>query len=817
MRDALEQFRDAIRAAGFTPPDVIQVGEFHRFPGAGKGNGNTAGWCKLFSDELCGVFGDHSTGFVKTWRAEQVQAEVVRRPAARTRPAPAPTPPAQDHAALWASGAEPGEACEHPYLVRKQVQAHGIRIADDLLLIPMRDGFGELVGVQKIDRDGGKLFVKGSRKVGAFHMIQTPYLGMIQTPYAGIIIAEGYATGASIFEAIENITTVVAFDCGNLIHVAKALHAKYPKLAITMAADDDHRSADNPGIAKASEAALAVGGLLAVPDFGADRPEGATDFNDLAIHRGADAVKRAIANARPPDIPEGQPKGENATGADPDGPDWPEPRPLPDALASVEPFASELLPDSLRAWCDDISERVQCPPDFVAVAAVAALGAVLGRKVAVRPQERTDWTEVANQWALVVGRPGVMKSPAIEQALAPLRRLEMMAREQHTADLTAFRADEAARKLRAKADEREAEKVVAKNRSADVSHLLRDYGANIEAPTCKRFSTSDTSAESLAELIRLNPNGLLVHRDEMVSLLRDLDREEKASARGFYLTGWNGSTPYTVDRLGRGLDLNIPAVCLSLLGGTQPARLAGYVHTATHGRSGDDGLIQRFGLLVWPDLSGEWRNVDRWPDSSARRTAWETFRRLDELTAEAVDAVQDAGFNGEPEGVPYLRLGESARERFVGWRAELEARLRSRELAPAIESHLSKFRKLVPSLALLFHVADGGSGPVDEAPMLRALAWASYLESHAKRVYGSGPASEAAAARAIVMRIRAGDLLAVFAGWQVWRPGWAGLADRESVQSGLELLVDLDYLAVERIKTGGREATRYTVNPRVLL
>ena len=126
--------------------------------------------------------------------------------------------------------------------------------------------------------------------------------------------------------------------------------------------------------------------------------------------------------------------------------------------------------------------------------------------------------------------------------------------------------------------------------------------------------TNDSSMAALAELLRHNPNGLLVHRDELVSLLRMLDQEENAEARAFFLTGWNGDSSYTTDRIARGMNLHVEAVCLSLLGSTQPARITEYVATAVRGGAGDDGMLQRFGLIVWPDIGGEWVNVDRAPE-----------------------------------------------------------------------------------------------------------------------------------------------------------------------------------------------------------
>src|SRR5438552_12036393 len=67
-------FRNAIAERGLSPPDVIEPGNFHRFPGQGKRNGNTAGWCKLFDDGRGGIFGDFSTGFSETWQAERSHA-----------------------------------------------------------------------------------------------------------------------------------------------------------------------------------------------------------------------------------------------------------------------------------------------------------------------------------------------------------------------------------------------------------------------------------------------------------------------------------------------------------------------------------------------------------------------------------------------------------------------------------------------------------------------------------------------------------------------------------------------------------------------
>jgi putative DNA primase/helicase len=320
----------------------------------------------------------------------------------------------------------------------------------------------------------------------------------------------------------------------------------------------------------------------------------------------------------------------------------------------------------------------------------------------------------------------------------------------------------------------------------------------------------------LGELHRQNPNGLLVFRDELVSLLKMLDREENSEERGFYLTGWNGDSPYTFDRIGRGLNLHIPAVCLSLVGSTQPARIAQYVKAAVTGM-GDDGLIQRFGMVVWPDVSGTWRDVDRWPDNDAKRQAHKVFEYLDSLDPLSVGAVQDTGIDGEPEGSPYLRFQPAALALFREWRQDLEARMRSGDLHPAFESHLAKYRKLVPGLALTIHLANGDSGQVAEPAVKKALAWAEYLETHAKRLYASATAPDAATAKAILSKIRIGALPSGFTVRDAWRPQWTGLTELKKVKAGVELLVEHDWLTEARKNTGGRPTFEYEINPRAAL
>jgi putative DNA primase/helicase len=381
--------------------------------------------------------------------------------------------------------------------------------------------------------------------------------------------------------------------------------------------------------------------------------------------------------------------------------------------------------------------------------------------------------------------------------------LEVKARDVYDAEAAEHDKEWQLWKLRKDAAESRFKLDLKKNPGATVSFDALEP----EEPTERRYVTNDTTYEKLGEILAQNPNGVLAHRDELVSLLKTLDREEFCAARGFFLTAWGGTTPYKFDRITRG-KTHIEAACLSLLGSTQPGRLAEYVRRAVSGGAGDDGLIQRFGLLVWPDQSPEWKDVDRFPDSEARRAAWGAFEGFEGLTTEGVGAVKD-----EFESVPYLRFDDAAQDDFLEWRKDLESKLRSGEFIPAMEAHLAKYRKLVPALALISHLADNDTGPVGQPALLRAIALSEYFETHAKRAYGAGPEAETAAAKAILTHIRRDDLKEGFSARDVHQRGWSNLTGRDQVQAGLDLLCDLDWLTAYTKPTGGRPTTHYRINP----
>jgi hypothetical protein len=225
-------------------------------------------------------------------------------------------------------------------------------------------------------------------------------------------------------------------------------------------------------------------------------------------------------------------------------------------------------------------------------------------------------------------------------------------------------------------------------------------------------------------------------------------------------------------------------------------------------------MVQRLQLLCWPDHKKRWHSTDRYPDTASKAAAFACYERLANLDPQQVGASRD-DLNDEEE-IPFLRFNSEALSAFLEWRVGLEERVRSDELAPYLAAHLSKFRGLIPRLALIYHLASGGSGDVPLEALLAALAWAEYLEAHAVRAYSSMSVAKTDVANAILRRIRKGDITNGFTDRDIYRKGWSGLTDREAVGEALKLLEDYDWLASEKVMTGGRPTVKWWINPAVL-
>lgn len=492
---------------------------------------------------------------------------------------------------------------------------------------------------------------------------------------------------------------------------------------------------------------------------------------------------------------------------------WDAPEELPDELLPVPAFDARLLPEALRAWVADISERMQCPAEFPAVAALVAAASLIGNRALIHPKRADSWAVVPNLWGACVGKPGMLKSPALLEALQPLTARERLAREEYECTMRDYGFER---------DYAEAQRAELRNRmkkvkdAADKEALRSEYAAaETPAPVERRYKVNDTTVEKIGELLNQNPRGLLLFRDELVGWLKSLEREGREQDRTFYLETWAGCGAYTYDRIARGT-LHINNLTVSILGGIQPGPLMQYLHGACSDGSGNDGLIQRFQLLVYPDAPRAWRNVDRAPDGAATARAQHCFARLDTLDQCVVGAATD------DRGVTFLRFDNQAQDFFDNWRADLETSLLNGTFEhPVLQAHMAKYRSLMPSLALIFHLMDRVNGTVTQDGVSldaaeRAAAWCTFLEAHARRIYGLALSSDFALARSILEHLRRGDLLPEFTARDVYRKQWTGLRKPSDVAEPLRILEDYGWLRSYSIggkEEGGRRSVGYIAHP----
>lgn len=289
--DAANSFRAIIEAAGLRPGEMIADGQLHRCPVDGKPSAKDGAYILHLDSPASGWWQNWRTGEADTWTAKeerslspaehqalQARIEVDRR--ARQEEEAKRHAKAADKARRILADAP--DCITHPYLERKGVKpCPGLKIgADGRLVVPVQGEDGKPLSLQFIAEDGGKLFLSSGRTRGGYFAIK----GRTGRLY----ICEGLATGLSIREATGQ-AVLCAFNAGNLEAVAAHAHQKYPDRELVLCADNDHATDGNPGLSKATAAALAVGAFLAVPSF--KEPEGKSDFNDLHVAEGLEAVR----------------------------------------------------------------------------------------------------------------------------------------------------------------------------------------------------------------------------------------------------------------------------------------------------------------------------------------------------------------------------------------------------------------------------------------------------------------------------------------------------------------------------------------------
>jgi len=492
---------------------------------------------------------------------------------------------------------------------------------------------------------------------------------------------------------------------------------------------------------------------------------------------------------------------------------WPDPQEPDQSLLPVPPFNIEHLPQAIRLHVVDIAERMQVPVDFPAITALVVAATVIGTRCCIAPKELDSWLVTPNLWGAIIGSPSLLKTPTMGQVLACLNALENAALEIYQADRLKYERELVlfeAKKNKLNAEIRKNISETPKDEFLKRLESLKEP----EPPTLKRYFVNDATPEKLLAMLADNHQGVLVTRDELVGVFENWNRPGRESERTIFIEGWNGNGRITTDRISRGTN-TAPKVCISIIGTIQPDRLYQYLLSNLDGNN--DGLLQRFQLMVYPDRIKVWKNVDRQPNELARMRFFEVIHKL--ASIDFLKSTLPVDSNNESL---FLRFSPEAQEIFIQWLDHLENRkLRNTNDSDAMIEHLGKFRSLIPSLALSYHLVEyaegAAAGHVSKKALEAAISLGEFLEAHARRIYALRRHGENNPPSKLAKYLLTRKLPNPFTTRLLYKANIHTLNTRESAQAAIDELIELGWLFP--IKTpadfGQKGKMEYAINPKI--
>lgn len=487
---------------------------------------------------------------------------------------------------------------------------------------------------------------------------------------------------------------------------------------------------------------------------------------------------------------------------------WEQPKPLPALLPEAPTLPIELIPGPFREWAVDTAERLQTLPEFVLGPTFCSLGSVIGRQIAIYPKEfDTDWKVSPTIWGANIARPGKKKSPIFKAGIGPLEYLERISDGNFERELSQAKVEIQLLDARLKAEQKKLQ--IAAGKDQDVSSFfdkIYEIEQEIQSklPVKRRYRANDSTVPKLGEILNENPNGILVFRDELTGLLRSLDNKDNPGDREFYLEAWNGQGSYRIDRIGRG-SLHLKFLTLTLIGAFQPGKLQSYVSQATKGGFYNDGLIQRFQVMIWPEDSilETLPYVDRKPSREGKERTYKIFKTLDQID------VEKFGIEKLTNGlIPALNFEPQAQRLFNEYQQDLHYKVSKGNHSDSFKDHLSKYASLMPALSLLFHLIDSVEGKstskrvsLDSARM--AGAWCDFLEAHARKVYSIVSESNLHKAHELAKKIKLGKVKNGDTIRQVYRHHWQYLNKQSDVESAISTLEEYGWLKIVELGRPG--------------
>ncbi|TWU27568.1 YfjI family protein [Bythopirellula polymerisocia] len=363
------------------------------------------------------------------------------------------------------------------------------------------------------------------------------------------------------------------------------------------------------------------------------------------------------------------------------------------------PFPVQALPRCIRHFVEAAAEAIGCDPSFIALPLLGCLAEIIGNRRVI--ELKATWTEPAIIWAVIIGKSGSAKSPALNLATRYLKEIQKAAFETHAVLL-------------------EQHKVAAANYDKDYAKWKTDKKGHDDPPekpkepVCRRYITSDSTIEALVNLLAVQPDGVLVVRDELAGWVNGIAEYKggKGSDLGHWLAFWSAQ-PVTIDRkTGAIKTVHVPRASANIVGGIQP----GILRTAIGREHMQDGLCARL-LLAMPETNPiKWS--ERVIDSNVELLLQEVFAQLASL---------EADFDEDEHPIPVrMQLTPEAKTLWV------EYYNRHRQEMTGLDddstSAWSKLEAYTARFALIFQLCDWAAGDASGENQIDAQAMDSAIE-----------------------------------------------------------------------------------------
>ena len=580
----------------------------------------------------------------------------------------------------------------HAYLTKKRIRPHGIREYKNELVIPMcyKD---EISSLQFIKENGDKKFLSGGKTAGCYFII-----GNLEGAKK-ICIAEGWATGASIHQAT-NLPVYIAFNCGNLESVSQYVREQYPDREIIICADDDFKTEGNSGKLKATIAARIINAKLAIPHFDENRPDKATDFNDMGNLLGLDNVALTITKAKLP---------------------WPQPQHLVEDIAEERnPYPLEALPDTVKNAVKEVIDYVQAPIPLAASSALGALSLAIQGHIDIKRDNKLSGP--CGLFLLTIAESGERKSTSDGYFTKAIREYEKKQSTERKSALRKYLFNTESWKSKFQGI-KENIKSLTKNGEKTTDEERRLLNLMAEKPSMKqtpRLLYDDTTPEALREKLATWPIGGILSSEAGIvfgsyAMNKDSIQRNLSTCNIF----WDGGNISIDRKTSDSFVVRNARLTLSLQ--AQPVIIKKFIRES-RGLTRDIGFLARF-LISWPK-STQGERLHREAPSN-----WPSLEKFNKKLCEILE--RPLKFDVDEVLSPtLLYFSPKAKNAWIKFHDEIERGLKkSRDFSDIV----SRLADQVARLAALFHFFEHGlDSPVDVESVNRAVKIVHWYFTEAK-------------------------------------------------------------------------------------